>query len=35
MALPFVYSRGPAARYNAVGEVIGKAYEVGKELKKQ
>ncbi len=31
---PFVYSRGPAARYNAVGEVLGQAYDVGKKLKK-
>jgi flavin reductase (DIM6/NTAB) family NADH-FMN oxidoreductase RutF len=31
---PFVYSRGPAARYNAVGEVLGQAYDVGKTLKK-
>ena len=32
---PFVYSRGPTARYNAVGEVLGQAYDVGKGLKKQ
>jgi len=31
---PFVYSRGPAARYNAVGEVLGQAYDVGKKYKK-
>jgi flavin reductase (DIM6/NTAB) family NADH-FMN oxidoreductase RutF len=31
---PFVYSRGPTARYNAVGEVIGQAYDAGKKLKK-
>jgi flavin reductase (DIM6/NTAB) family NADH-FMN oxidoreductase RutF len=31
---PFVYSRGPAARYNALGEVLGQAYNIGKELKK-
>jgi flavin reductase (DIM6/NTAB) family NADH-FMN oxidoreductase RutF len=31
---PFVYSRGPAARYNAVGEVLGQAYDIGKTLKK-
>jgi flavin reductase (DIM6/NTAB) family NADH-FMN oxidoreductase RutF len=31
---PFVYSRGPAARYNAVGAVLGQAYDVGKALKK-
>jgi hypothetical protein len=31
---PFVYSRGPAARYNAVGAVIGQAYDAGKTLKK-
>lgn len=30
---PFVYSRGPAARYNAVGEVIGRAYDAGKQIK--
>jgi len=30
---PFVYSRGPSARYNAVGEVIGRAYDIGKEIK--
>jgi len=32
---PFVYSRGPTARYNALGEVIGQAYDAGKRLKKQ
>ena len=31
---PFVYSRGPTARYNAVGEVLGQAYDVGKETEK-
>ncbi len=31
---PFVYSRGPTARYNAVGKVLGQAYDVGKGLKK-
>jgi flavin reductase (DIM6/NTAB) family NADH-FMN oxidoreductase RutF len=31
---PFVYSRGPTARYNAIGEVIGQAYDAGKALKK-
>ena len=31
---PFVYSRGPAARYNAVGNVLGRAYDAGKSLKK-
>jgi flavin reductase (DIM6/NTAB) family NADH-FMN oxidoreductase RutF len=31
---PFVYSRGPLARYNAVGEVLGKAFYIGKSLKK-
>ena len=31
---PFVYSRGPTARYNALGEVIGQAFDVGKKLKK-
>ena len=31
---PFVYSRGPSARYNAIGEVLGKAYDIGKTLKK-
>ncbi len=31
---PFVYSRGPTARYNAIGEVLGQAYDVGKALKK-
>jgi flavin reductase (DIM6/NTAB) family NADH-FMN oxidoreductase RutF len=31
---PFVYSRGPTARYNAIGEVLGQAYDVGKGLKK-
>ncbi|OGO31926.1 MAG: NADPH-flavin oxidoreductase [Chloroflexi bacterium RBG_16_56_11] len=30
---PFVYSRGPAARYNAVGEVLGRAYDIGKGMK--
>jgi flavin reductase (DIM6/NTAB) family NADH-FMN oxidoreductase RutF len=30
---PFVYSRGPAARYNALGEVIGQAFDAGKALK--
>lgn len=32
---PFVYSRGPAARYNAVGEVLGQAHNAGKALRKQ
>jgi flavin reductase (DIM6/NTAB) family NADH-FMN oxidoreductase RutF len=31
---PFVYSRGPTARYNAVGDVLGQAFNVGKSLKK-
>jgi flavin reductase (DIM6/NTAB) family NADH-FMN oxidoreductase RutF len=31
---PFVYSRGPTARYNAIGEVLGQAYDAGKALKK-
>ena len=31
---PFVYSRGTTARYNAVGKVIGQAFDVGKKLKK-
>lgn len=31
---PFVYSRGPSARYNAIGEVLGKAFDIGKSLKK-
>jgi len=31
---PFVYSRGPQARYNAIGGVIGQAYDAGKRLKK-
>jgi len=31
---PFVYSRGPSARYNAVGEVLGKAFDIGKTIKK-
>jgi flavin reductase (DIM6/NTAB) family NADH-FMN oxidoreductase RutF len=31
---PFVYSRGPQARYNALGEVIGQAFVAGKALKK-
>jgi flavin reductase (DIM6/NTAB) family NADH-FMN oxidoreductase RutF len=31
---PFVYSRGPSARYNAIGEVLGKAFNIGKTLKK-
>jgi flavin reductase (DIM6/NTAB) family NADH-FMN oxidoreductase RutF len=31
---PFVYSRGPTARYNAVGKVLGQAYDIGKGLKK-
>jgi len=30
----FVYSRAPTARYNAVGEVLGQAYDVGKKFKK-
>lgn len=30
---PFVYSRGPSPRYNAVGEVLGKAFDIGKSLK--
>jgi flavin reductase (DIM6/NTAB) family NADH-FMN oxidoreductase RutF len=32
---PFVYSRGPASRYNAVGEVLGQAFDVGKAIKKK
>jgi len=32
---PFVYSRGPTARYNAVGEVLGQAFNAGKKLKKR
>jgi flavin reductase (DIM6/NTAB) family NADH-FMN oxidoreductase RutF len=32
---PFVYSRGATARYNAVGEVIGRAFDIGKELRKR
>ena len=32
---PFVYSRGPTARYNAVGDVLGQAFNVGKSLKKK
>jgi flavin reductase (DIM6/NTAB) family NADH-FMN oxidoreductase RutF len=32
---PFVYSRGPTARYNAVGDVLGQAFIVGKSLKKK
>ena len=31
---PFVYSRGPTARYNAVGDVLGQAFSAGKSLKK-
>ncbi len=31
---PIIYSRGPTARYNAVGEVLGQAFVIGKELKK-
>jgi len=31
---PIIYSRGPTARYNAIGKVIGQAYSIGKELKK-
>jgi flavin reductase (DIM6/NTAB) family NADH-FMN oxidoreductase RutF len=31
---PFVYSRGKTARYNAVGEVLGQAFGVGKKIKK-
>jgi flavin reductase (DIM6/NTAB) family NADH-FMN oxidoreductase RutF len=30
---PLVYSRGPKARYNAVGEAIGDAFSIGKGLK--
>jgi flavin reductase (DIM6/NTAB) family NADH-FMN oxidoreductase RutF len=32
---PLIYSRGPVARYNAVGEVLGQAYNIGKELRVQ
>ncbi len=32
---PFVYSRGPVSRYNAVGEVLGQAFDVGKAIKKK
>ena len=32
---PFTYSRGPAARYNAVGDVLGQAFLIGKSLKKK
>lgn len=32
---PFVYSRGPSARYNAVGEVLGQAFTLGKDFKKK
>ncbi len=32
---PFVYSRGPSARYNAVGEVLGQAFVIGKDFKKK
>jgi flavin reductase (DIM6/NTAB) family NADH-FMN oxidoreductase RutF len=32
---PFVYSRGPTARYNALGDVLGQAYNIGKEMKKR
>ena len=31
---PFVYSRGPTARYNTVGDVLGQAFNVGKKLRK-
>jgi flavin reductase (DIM6/NTAB) family NADH-FMN oxidoreductase RutF len=31
---PIIYSRGPTARYNAVGEVLGQAFVIGKGLKK-
>ena len=31
---PFVYSRGSTARYNAIGKVLGQAYDTGKALKK-
>jgi flavin reductase (DIM6/NTAB) family NADH-FMN oxidoreductase RutF len=31
---PLIYSRGPTARYNAVGEVLGQCFSIGKELKK-
>ena len=30
---PFVYSRGPTARYNAIGEVLGQAFQIGKNFK--
>jgi flavin reductase (DIM6/NTAB) family NADH-FMN oxidoreductase RutF len=30
---PIIYSRGPTARYNAVGEVLGDAFTLGKEIK--
>ena len=29
---PLIYTRAPDARYNALGEVVAKAYSVGKEL---
>lgn len=29
---PFVYSRGPTARYNAVGEAFADAFSIGKEM---
>ncbi len=31
---PIIYSRGPSARYNAVGEVLANAFSIGKELKR-
>jgi flavin reductase (DIM6/NTAB) family NADH-FMN oxidoreductase RutF len=32
---PVIYSRGATARYNAVGEVIGRAFDAGKALRKR
>ena len=29
---PFVYSQGESARYNAIGEIIGQAFHIGKEI---
>lgn len=31
---PLIYSRGPEARYNAVGEILGQAFKMGLELEK-
>ncbi len=32
---PFVSSRGTTAQYNAIGELVGQAFNIGKSLKKE